>query len=107
MAGHADIHSLVIGREAMACRFEIVFNAGEYPQDTEAAIAALDVVDEVEDQISIYRDSSELSQLNATAAAGWQSVSAGVFPLLEKSLELFAQTGGGFDIAAGRLVRTW
>lgn len=107
MAADADIHSLVIGREAMACRFEIVFNAGEYPQDTVAAIAALDVIDEVEGQISIYRDSSELSQLNATAAAGWQPVSTGVFALLEKSLGLFTQTGGGFDIAAGRLVRTW
>lgn len=107
MAADADIHSLVIGREAMACRFEIVFNAGEHPQDTAAAIAALDVVDDVEGQISIYRDSSELSRLNATAAAGWQPVSAAVFALLEESLELFARTAGAFDIAAGRLVRTW
>lgn len=107
MAADADIHSLVIGREAMACRFEVVFNAGEYPQDTEAAIAALDVVDEVEGQISIYRDASELSQLNTTAATGWQPVSADVFALLKKSFALFQQTAGGFDIAAGRLVRTW
>jgi thiamine biosynthesis lipoprotein len=107
MAGNADIHSLVIDREAMACRFEIVFNAGEHPQDTRAAIAALDVVDEVEDRISIYRESSELSRLNATAAEGWQPVSADLFALLETSLALFVQTGGGFDIAAGRLVRTW
>jgi thiamine biosynthesis lipoprotein len=107
MASDTDIHSLVIGREAMACRFEIVFNAGEHPQDTEAAIAALDVIDDVESQISIYRDSSELTRLNATAAAGWQQVSPNVFALLEKSLALFEQTGGGFDITAGRLVRTW
>ena len=44
----ADIHSIVIGRDAMACRFEIVFNAGEHSQDTESAILALDTVDEIE-----------------------------------------------------------
>ena len=82
MAADADIHSLVVGREAMACRFEIVFNAGEHPQDTEAALAALDLVDEVESRISIYRDTSELSRLNATAATGWQPVSADTFALL-------------------------
>jgi FAD:protein FMN transferase len=107
MAADADIHSLVVGREAMACRFEIVFNAGEHPQDTEAALAALDLVDEIENRISIYRDSSEFSRLNATAAAGWQPVSAAGFALLETAVELSGRTGGSFDIAAGRLVRTW
>jgi thiamine biosynthesis lipoprotein len=107
MAADAEIHSLVVGREAMACRFEVVFNAGEHPHDTEAAIAALDLVDEVESRISIYRDSSEFSRLNATAATGWQPVSRDSLALLEKALELHDRTGGGFDIAAGRLVRTW
>lgn len=107
MAADAEIHSLVVGREAMACRFEIVFNAGEYQHDTEAAIAALDLIDEVESRISIYRDLSELSRLNATAATGWQPVSPDTFALLEKALELHGRTGGSFDIAAGRLVRTW
>ncbi len=107
MAADAEFHSLVVGREAMACRFEIVFNAGEHPQDTEAALAALDLVDEIESRISIYRDSSEFSRLNATAATGWQPVSADGFALLEAAVELSTRTGGGFDIAAGRLVRTW
>ena len=102
-----DLHTIVVGREAMACRFEIVFNAGEHRGDTEAALAALDLVDEIESRISVYRDTSELSRLNATAADGWQPVSADVFTLLEKAVDLHARTGGGFDIAAGRLVRTW
>jgi FAD:protein FMN transferase len=107
MSGDTDIHSLVVGREAMACRFEIVFNAGEHPQDTEAALTALDLIDEIESHISIYRDASELSRLNATAATDWQPVSADLFALLETALELYDRTGGGFDIAAGRLVRSW
>jgi thiamine biosynthesis lipoprotein len=102
-----DLHSIVVGREAMACRFEVVFNAGEVPGDTELAIDALDLVDEIENTISIYRDASELSRINATAASGWQPLSHELFALLEMAVDLHARTGGGFDIATGPLVRCW
>jgi thiamine biosynthesis lipoprotein len=107
MASHDDLHTLVVGREAMACRFEVVFNVGEVPGDTELAIAALDLVEEVESRLSVYRDTSELAVLNATAAAGWQPVSHDLFALLERARELHERTGGGFDIAAGAIVRAW
>ncbi len=102
-----DLHTLVVGREAMACRFEAAFNAGEVPGDTELGIDALDLVDQIEDQISIYRPTSELSRINATAAEGWVDVSPGVWPLLVRARELWELTGGAFDIAAGSLVRAW
>ena len=72
-----DLHTLVVGREAMACRFEVAFNAGEVPGDTEVAVDALDLVDLVEERLSIYRPDSELSRINATAAAGWVACWAG------------------------------
>lgn len=103
----SDLHSIVVGREAMACRFEIVFNAGEVANDTELAVEALDVVDEIEQAISVYRDTSELSRINATAASGWQPVSHDVCAMLELALDLHARTGGAFDIAAGAVVRAW
>ena len=40
-----ELHTLVVGREAMACRFEVVFNAGEVPDATELGLAALDLVE--------------------------------------------------------------
>jgi thiamine biosynthesis lipoprotein len=107
MTNDADIHTLVVGREAMACRFEVVFNAGEVPAATELACAALDRVDEVENAFSVYRDTSDLSILNATAAGGWQPVSHEVLALLERARDLHDRTGGGFDIAAGALVNAW
>ena len=107
MADDADIHTLVVGREAMACRFEIVFNAGEVADATALACEALDLIDEVENAFSVYRDTSDLAILNATAAAGWQAVSHDVFALLARARELHDRTGGGFDIAAGALVRAW
>jgi thiamine biosynthesis lipoprotein len=102
-----DLHTLVVGRDAMACRFEAAFNAGEFSGDTELGIDALDLVDQIEDQISIYRAASELSRINASAAEGWVDVSPGVWPLLVRARELWELTGGAFDIAAGSLVRAW
>jgi thiamine biosynthesis lipoprotein len=102
-----ELNTLVVGREAMACRFEVAFNAGEVPEATELAIAALDLVDGIEELISIYRDSSELARLNAAAASGWVEVSPDVVDLLARARELHDRTAGAFDIAAGSIVRAW
>ena len=107
MSDAAELNTLVVGRDAMACRFEVAFNAGEVPGDTELAIAALDVVDEVEDRISIYRDTSELVRVNAAAAAGWVEISPDLTALLARAREVHRVTAGAFDIAAGSLVRAW
>jgi thiamine biosynthesis lipoprotein len=101
-----ELHTIVVGREAMGCRFEVVFNAGEVPEATELGSAALDVVDEVERRISIYRSDSELVAINR-AAGGWVPVSADTFELLSLAREFETRTGGAFDIAAGPLVRAW
>lgn len=102
-----DLHTLVVGREAMACRFELAFNAGEVEGDTELAVAALDLVDAIEERISVYRPGSELSRINAEAARGWVDVSPETWQLLTRARELWRLTDGAFDMAAGSLVRAW
>ena len=102
-----DLHTLVVGRDAMACRFEVCLNAGEVADGTALAVDALDLVEEIEQKFSVYRDTSELSRLNATAAAGWQPVSHDVFALLARAREIHDLTGGAFDVGAGALVRAW
>ena len=59
-----------IGRRAMACEFEVLLNAGQYAKGTEAAVAALDLVEQLESQLTVYRDDSEVSRLNRTACVG-------------------------------------
>ncbi|NDC54388.1 MAG: FAD:protein FMN transferase [Planctomycetia bacterium] len=102
-----DLHSLVVGRDLMACRFEVVFNAGEVDDATEIAVDALDLVEHIEGRITVYRDTSELARLNAAAAAGWQPVSPDLFALLLHARGLAAATAGGFDCATGALTRAW
>jgi FAD:protein FMN transferase len=101
-----DLHTIVVGREAMGCRFEAVFNAGEVAEATELGCGALDLVDEIEARISVYRGSSELARINA-AAGDWAAVSPDTLSLLELARSLHQATAGGFDIAAGPLVRAW
>ena len=40
----------------MACEFEVLLNAGQYADGTELAVAALDLIDRLEDQLTVYRD---------------------------------------------------
>ena len=104
----ADLHTIVIGREAMGCRFEVVFNAGEVEEATALGCEALDLVEAIEQRISVYREASELTALNAAAGTGrWMSLSADTIALLETAGQLAAATGGAFDPASGGLVRCW
>lgn len=107
MQPEPDVHTIVVGRDAMACRFEIVFNAGDVAGDTALAVECLDLVEEIEGRISVYREMSGLALLNARAAEGWQPVDADLFELITLARDLHDRTGGGFDMAAGALVRTW
>lgn len=102
----AEHHRIVVGREAMGCRFEVVFNAGEVPDATERGMAVLDLVDEIEARISVYRQDTEFARINAAAGA-WVSVSADTLALVTLTRDLHAQTAGAFDIAAGSLVSVW
>jgi len=102
-----DLHTLVVGRDLMACRFEVVFNAGEVEDATGIGVEALDVVERIEERITVYRATSEVARLNASAAEGWQDVSADLFALLMHARELSARTAGAFDCASGALTRAW
>ena len=48
-----------------------------------AGEAALDEVDRLEAQLTVYRDTSEVSRLNARAATGPVPVEEGLFDLLQ------------------------
>ena len=98
---------LHIGRRAMACQFEVILNQQDRETATEAAVAALDLVDELESQLSVYRDQSELSQLNRCAASQAVSVERGLYGLLARSSELHQLTAGAFDITSTPLSKLW
>ncbi|NQT37535.1 MAG: FAD:protein FMN transferase [Planctomycetes bacterium] len=103
----ASGYLLRISRRAMACQFEIVQNVGQYKQGTEVALAALDVVESLEAQLSVFTPSSEVSRLNEEAAHGPVAVEPRLFGLLQLAAELHRQTGGALDVTAGALSEVW
>lgn len=102
-----DTQLLRVSRRAMACEFEMLFNAARVRHGTPAALAALDLVDELEEQLSVYRDTSEVSRLNQAAQFGPVVVEPRLFGLVELALRLHDETQGAFDITSGPLSKVW
>jgi len=96
-----------IARRAMACQFEVVLGARRNADAVEAAIEALDLVDRLEDQMSIHRDHSEIMAINRRAAGQPVLVEPQLFELLRQAVDLHAATGGAFDVTAGPLAKVW
>lgn len=96
-----------VGRAAMACQFEIVTNAGQYPADVAAALEALDRIESLEAQLSYFRPTSEICRINALAAEEAVPVEPQLFGLLQLALQLSEETEGAFDLTASPLWETW
>src|SRR5262245_15453239 len=72
---------LRFSRQAMATTFEVMLPFG-IENAAPAADVALDLIDQLEAQLTVYRDNSEVSRLNAQAATGPVRVEEDLFGLL-------------------------
>jgi thiamine biosynthesis lipoprotein len=97
---------LHFARRAMASTFEVLLPFGT-PDALAAAEAALDEIDRLESQLTVYRDTSEVSRLNRAAPYAAIPVEEGLFHLLQTSARLNAETEGAFDPTAGALIKAW
>lgn len=102
----ADITLVRYGRPAMGTVFEIVLPFG-HGVPTSTIHEALDLIDELEEQLTIYRTTSEVCDLNRKAFCETVQVTPALFELLELSQELGRETQGAFDITSGALVEAW
>ena len=93
-------------RPAMACRFEVVI-PGEDGRHIEAARAALDEIDRLEAALTVFRDTSEVAEVNREASERPVTVGRHVRTLLELSQALHRETGGAFDVTSTPLSRCW
>jgi thiamine biosynthesis lipoprotein len=95
------VTQVTLARQAMATRFEIVLHGTDAPALRAAGEEALNEIDRLEAQLSLYRAGSEIAQLNARAACEAVRVTPEVFALLEQAKRLHAETGGAFDVTIG------
>ncbi len=97
---------LHLRRRAMATKFEIILPFGT-PDAVQMGEEAFDLLDRLEDQMTVYRDSSEISRLNQQAFAGPVRVERRLFGLLELAARIHRETEGAYDITAGALIKAW
>lgn len=91
---------------AMATTFEIIVSYGT-PNAVPLAEQAFAYLDTLESQLTVYRDSSEISQLNRMAGHVAVRVEPGLFALLRLAKQIHAESEGAFDISAGALIKAW
>jgi thiamine biosynthesis lipoprotein len=93
-------------RPGMGSYFEVRL-AATTPGGLALATAALDLIGALETQLTVYRDDSEVSRLNATAHLGPVEVEPGLFSLLQTAVALAGATAGAYDVTAGALSVAW
>jgi|1185.fasta_scaffold16058_1 thiamine biosynthesis lipoprotein len=99
-------HWIRVHRLAMACRFEVMLSSDD-SRDMGGARAALDEADAIESLLTVFRDTSAVSDLNRRAAVEAVSVDDTLFALLARSAEIHAGTEGAFDVTEAPLSRCW
>lgn len=91
----------------MATDFDVLLNPEGPDDQVGIASDALDRVHGLEQQLTAYRDDSELMRLNRAAESGPTVVEPNLYRLLRRALDIAAKTDGAFDPAAGTLVKLW
>jgi thiamine biosynthesis lipoprotein len=99
-------HWIRVFRRAMACRFEVALSS-DRAADVAAARRALAEADRLEEALSIFRPTSELSRLNQSGASRAVPVSDELFALLILCDELSVASDGAFDITSTPLSACW
>ncbi|WP_020157108.1 FAD:protein FMN transferase [Methylobacter marinus] len=67
----------------------------------------MEVLDQIDGQMSTYLKDSELSRFNQNTSIDWVPVSAPLFTVLKEAQRISHLTGGAFDVTVGPLVNLW
>jgi thiamine biosynthesis lipoprotein len=101
------MQTVAVARNAMATRFEIALHGEDAVALRAAGEEALDEIERIEAQLSLYQPTSEVSRLNALAAHKRVRVTPALFRLLQQAKQLSHETRGAFDITIAPLVHCW
>lgn len=91
----------------MGTRWTAVFHAlpGFDPAPLRLVLQA--AVDEVDDQMSVWKPASDVNRLSAAPLGEWIGVPRHLLAVLRLSLEIGQASGGAFDIGLGDAVNAW
>lgn len=92
---------------AMGTEFTLYLYSSDAAVAAETSEEVFDEVDRVEQLLSNYRDSSELSRINQNAAASLVTTDPEMLDFLTQSEHWSRVSDGAFDITVGRLMKAW
>lgn len=92
---------------AMGCEFELLFHLQQHSHSASLATEVFQLIENLEDQMTVYRLHSEVSRINATAGLRAIDVEPQLFDLIETAVELSRETEGAFDITSAVLTQLW
>lgn len=91
----------------MATDFELLMHRDAQPGQIDEAVRALDWLESIENELTVYNPNSAIAMLNRRPAKQPLRVSAAVFDILQKSQQLSEMLDGAFDVTAGPLIEAW
>ena len=105
LCGIANLRSFK--HKAMAATFEIfvVYRDAVYAE--QAAWAAFEELDRIENNLSRFNENSDVSRINSLAVGQPLQLGPSAFECLQTSVEMSMQTKGAFDITIGPLYDCW
>ena len=99
--------TVTLAQKSMGTRFELVLNGEQEPFLQAAGEEALREIARLERQLSLYRDDSDLAEINAYAAVNPVRVEPRLFRFIERAIQLSEATNGAFDFTVAPLMQAW
>ncbi|OGP70841.1 MAG: hypothetical protein A2W09_04660 [Deltaproteobacteria bacterium RBG_16_50_11] len=72
-----------------------------------AALQAFQEIKRIEQLMSLWIESSDISQINRSAGKGWRKVSSETMEVIKTAQKISELSEGGFDVTVGPLVELW
>ncbi len=91
----------------MGTTFTLYIYADSERQANADSQLVFDEIDRLEELLSNYRETSELSRINREAAKGPVTTDPETFSFLADSLQWSERSDGAFDITVGKLMKAW
>lgn len=92
---------------AMGTDFTLYLYSNNSATASEVSQEVFDEIDRIEQLLSNYRDSSELSRINQNAGRAPVTTDPEMMDFLEQSEHWSHASNGAFDITVGRLMKAW
>jgi thiamine biosynthesis lipoprotein len=92
----------------MGTTYHVTVPGARGTRDRQRAQRCIDqVLQSVDEHLSTYSASSEISRFNRSASTDWVAVSGPLFAVIAAANRVSAETDGAFDITVGPLLRLW